>query len=104
MYLNRQVIKILEDMGVHDEWFLTMQSREVERLRRITMNATNAGNYLRAEQLGQHSYLPWFIKKLNTIGLDFRTDKFLRDVLELSVMMKIRLLKYRGTLFEHSQP
>ena len=34
-YLNRQFIKILEDMGVDDSFFLTLQKKEVDRLRMI---------------------------------------------------------------------
>jgi len=33
LYLNRQFIKILEDMKVPDTWFLDLQAKEVERLR-----------------------------------------------------------------------
>jgi len=35
MYLNRQLIKILEDMGVADDFFLDLQAKEVERLRTV---------------------------------------------------------------------
>jgi len=42
MYLNRQVIKILEDLGVDENFFLRLQSQEIERLRKITTTAANA--------------------------------------------------------------
>jgi hypothetical protein len=35
MYLNRPLIKILEDMGVPDDFFLDLQAKEVERLRTV---------------------------------------------------------------------
>jgi hypothetical protein len=98
MYLNRQVIKILEDMGVQDSWFLELQSQEVERLRKITASATNAAKFLKLQLIGEVGHLSWFIKKLCSLGLEFRSDRFLRDVLELSVMMQVRVMKYRARI------
>lgn len=98
MYLNRQVIKILEDMGVDNNWFLELQSQEVERLREITTSATNAAKFLKSQSIGEAGHLSWFIKKLDLIGLEFRSDRFLRDVLETSVMMQVRVMKYRARI------
>ena len=36
MYLNRQLIKILEDLGVKPEAFMNLQNKAVDELRRIT--------------------------------------------------------------------
>src|ERR1700722_1544443 len=85
MYLNRQVIKIMEDMGVQDSWFMDLQSQEVARLRKITATATNAAKFLKSQLIGEVGNLSWFIKRLSLLGLEFRCDRFLRDVLELSV-------------------
>ncbi|KAE8452050.1 hypothetical protein EG329_002215 [Mollisiaceae sp. DMI_Dod_QoI] len=98
MFLNRQVIKILEDMGVPESWFLSLQSQEIERLRKITASAANAAKFLKSQSIGETSYLSWFIKKLFSMGLEFRSDRFLRDVLELSVMMQVRVMKYRARI------
>lgn len=98
MYLNRQVIKILEDMGVKDSWFLNLQSQEVERLRKITSSAASAAKFLKSQSIGEPAHLPWLIKKLASLELEFRSDRFLRDVLELSVMMQVRIMKYRARI------
>ncbi len=98
MYLNRQVIKILEDMGIPDYWFLDLQSKEVQRLRKITATAANAAKFLKSKLVGQHSHLPWFIKKLISMDLEFRSDKFLRDILELCVMIQVRVMKYKARI------
>jgi hypothetical protein len=98
MYLNRQTIKILEDMGVEDGWFLTLQATEVERLQKITESPSNASNFLSSHSIGEDNYLPWLIKKLPSLGLDFREDHFLWDVLQMSVMMELRVLKYRARI------
>jgi len=98
MYLNRQVIKIMEDMGVQDSWFLHLQSQEVERLRQITATASNAARFLKSQSIGEVGHLSWFIKRLSSLELDFRRDRFLRDVLELSVMMQVCVMKYRARI------
>lgn len=98
MYLNLQVIKILEDIGIPDCWFLNLQSQEVRRLRKITVTAANAAKFLRSNLVGQHSHLPWFIKKLFSMDLEFRSDRFLRDVLEMCVMMQVRVMKYKARI------
>ncbi|KAF4624670.1 hypothetical protein G7Y89_g13499 [Cudoniella acicularis] len=95
MYLNRQLIKILEDMGVEHEWFLKLQETEVERLRETTESPSNASDFLRSHSVGESVHLPWLIKKLHSFGLDFREDRFLWDVLQMSVMMELRVLKHR---------
>lgn len=98
MYLNRQVIKILEDMGVKTDWFLDLQSQEVERLRKITSSSGNAAKFLKSQSIGESSYLSWFIRKLALLGLEFRSDRFLRDVLETAVMMQVRVMKYKARI------
>lgn len=95
MYLNRQFIKILEDMGVDESFFLTLQAREVERLRMITASDINASTFLRRQSIGDTIHLPWLINNLATLNLDFRKDGFLRDVLEMAVLVELRLLKHK---------
>lgn len=95
MYLNRQFIKILEDMGVDESFFLNLQAREVERLRMITASPINASSFLRRQSIGDTIHLPWLINKLAMLNLDFRNDGFLRDVLEMAVLVELRLLKHK---------
>lgn len=96
LYLNRQSIKILEDMGVDDQWFLDLQSQEMERLRSATANAWNAAKFLTSHSIGDRVHLPWFIKKLSSMNLDFRADRFLCNVLEMSVLIEVKSLKHRA--------
>ncbi|KAK6579875.1 hypothetical protein PZA11_007583 [Diplocarpon coronariae] len=96
MYLNRQTIKIMEDIGVADEWFLNLQSQEIERLRKATTNASNAAKFLTSHMIGDRVHLPWLIRKLAHMSIEFRTDRFLCDVLEMSVMMEVKSLKHRA--------
>src|SRR5271154_4481293 len=80
LFLNQQCIKILEDMGVNDDFFLHHQAKEVERLRMTASSSINASKFLKAQAVGNLIQLPWFITKLCSLGLSFKADNFLRDV------------------------
>jgi hypothetical protein len=98
LYLNRQFIKILEDMGTEDGFFLNLQAREVERLRMIIESPFNASTFLKRQSVGEVVYLPWLINKLSSMNLDFRRDRFLRNVLEMTFLIEIRLLKHKSRI------
>jgi hypothetical protein len=95
MYLNRQFIKILEDMGVEDQFFLDLQAKEVRRLRAITENTINASTFLERQSVGEPFHLPWLITALANLNLDFRADGFLRDTVELTLLSELRKLKHK---------
>lgn len=95
LYLNRQFIKILEDMGTEDGFFLNLQAKEVERLRMIIESPYNASTFLKRQSVGEVLYLPWLINKLSSMNLNFRRDGFLRNVLEMAFLIEIRLLKHK---------
>lgn len=95
MYLNRQFIKILEDMGVEDSFFLDLQAEEVRYLRMITESPLNASTFLKRQTIGGPILLPAFINQLAALNLDFRKDGFLRDVLEMTLLVELRLLKHK---------
>ena len=98
MILNRQLIKILEDLGVRAEVFLRLQADAVEKLRITTLSAINAANFLQRNFIGKAARLPWLIRKLWAIGHIFTDSDFLRDALELAVLVQLRELKYRSRL------
>lgn len=98
MYLNRQLIKIMEDLGVADEYFLKLQATAVEVLRQSCRSTLNAANFLSAHDIGGIVRLPWFMKRLITLNLSFHNDAFLRDVVELGVLLELRELKYRSRI------
>lgn len=98
MYLNRQMIKILEDLGVPDEAFLQLQADAVERLRMTTLSAINASSFLQRNYIGEAARLPWLIRKLWGLGFSFTEDEFLRNTLELGVLVQLRELKHRSRI------
>ncbi|KAI1129860.1 RdRP-domain-containing protein [Nemania abortiva] len=98
LVLNRQMIKILEDMKVPNSWFFKAQNRELNRLRKITAYTNNTVIFLRrqkvAEQMGFHQ----FIRRLHQLGLDYKKDAFLCSIIETIVLREVRLLKHKSRI------
>lgn len=94
MYLNRPLIKILEDLGVEGTVFLDLQAAAVEKLRMTTTSPVNAANFLQRNLIGKAARLPWLIRKLMDLDILFNDDAFLRNALELVILVQLRELKY----------
>ncbi len=71
LYFNEQMIKILEDMGVDDNFFLALQAEEVQRLRMVTASNKNASVFLKSCSFGGKIKLPWFLDQLFQMHLLF---------------------------------
>jgi hypothetical protein len=98
MVLNRQFIKILEDLNVPLESFMTLQDRAVERLRMMTTNTFNASLLLNETRTSKAARLPGLLEMLSDIGFEYHDDTFLRGVVEMAVITKLREIKYRGRI------
>ncbi|KAH6613232.1 RNA dependent RNA polymerase-domain-containing protein [Chaetomium tenue] len=98
MVLNRQLIKILEDMGAPDRWFLNLQSRELQRLRTISSTVYNTASFLRAQRIGESIQLHKFLRQIEAMGLDYRRDDFLRRAVEAVLLSELRLLKHKARI------
>lgn len=99
MYLNRQLIKILEDLEVPESAFLELQAAEVEKLRNTTKSPVNAANFVRRNKIGEAAKFDWLIRKLLDLNIMFTSDKFLRITVELAVLVQLRELKHRMSIF-----
>jgi len=97
-YLNRQLIKILEDMGTPPSAFLDLQQNAISTLRHITTHPINAARFLETNTIGVAARMPMLIRSLNAIGMNFRDDRFLRDVVELAALIGVRTIKYRARI------
>jgi hypothetical protein len=98
LYLNQQMIKILEDMGVEHRFFMDLQAMEIERLRMTTSNDKNASKFLKTHSVGDKINLPWFIDRLSRLDLSFQDDNFLTEVVEAAVLIELRALKYKARI------
>lgn len=98
LVLNRQMIKILEDMGVSDDWFFKLQNTELARLRGITANIHNTANFLKAQNIGHSIRLHKLFRQCERWGIDCRKEEFLRSVVEAVVLRELRLLKHKARI------
>ena len=100
MILNRQFIKILEDLGVQRNVFMDLQNTAVERLRHLTTTPSpvNSAKWLEELDCPKATRLPSLVEMLSDIGLDYRADGFLSSVVEIVVVTLLRDIKYRGRI------
>ncbi|KXJ96331.1 RNA dependent RNA polymerase-domain-containing protein [Microdochium bolleyi] len=98
LVLNRQMIKILEDMAVPNHWFLREQSIEISRLRKITSDANNTVTFLRRQKIGDQMRFSGFLQKLFELNINYKTDRFLCSVVEAAVLRELRLLKIKARI------
>ncbi|PTB63748.1 RdRP-domain-containing protein [Trichoderma citrinoviride] len=98
LVLNRQTIKILEDMGTNAEWFIDQQNKALDILRNVTATATNTSTFLEYQLVGTTVGLPKLIKYLNKIGVDYRRDNFMKTVVDHTILEELRLLKYKARI------
>ncbi|KAI0885091.1 RdRP-domain-containing protein [Annulohypoxylon maeteangense] len=98
LVLNRQMIKILEDMGVSGEWFLAAQNRELRRLREITAQIQNTVVFLKRQKIAEQINFSKFIRRLSRLEIDYRKDGFLCSAVETVVLREVRLLKHKARI------
>lgn len=97
MFLNRQLIKILEDLKIPAEVFYDLQDAAMGRLRFMTESSINTSLFLR-HSVSRATDVHSLIRYLSEIGLDYHHDPFLYSVVEMAVVNELRGLKYRGRL------
>ncbi|KAM7201330.1 RNA-dependent RNA polymerase 1 [Rhypophila sp. PSN 637] len=98
LVLNRQLVKILEDMGAPEYWFMDLQEKELERLRMITANPYNTANFLKVQSVGDSIRLYNLLRQADKMGIDYRRDGFLLAVVNAVVLRELRLLKHKARI------
>ncbi|KAK1761553.1 RNA dependent RNA polymerase-domain-containing protein [Echria macrotheca] len=94
MFLNRQLIKLMEDLGIDEQWFLDLQEKELDSLRGITATVFNAAAFLQAKSVGEPVNLSRFIKEAERLGADYRQDPFLRNSVGIVILRELKALKH----------
>ncbi|KAL2863858.1 RNA dependent RNA polymerase [Aspergillus lucknowensis] len=98
LVLNRQVIKILEDMGVPDRWFSKLQGLRVDQLRTATATTKNTAKFLRGQDVAECIKLYRFFLLIDHLQLNYKEVPFLRAVVEAMVLRELRLLKHKARI------
>ncbi|KAL4981526.1 RNA dependent RNA polymerase-domain-containing protein [Aspergillus falconensis] len=98
LVLNRQVIKIMEDMGVDGEWFLKLQGLRIEQLRKATATTKNTANFVKCQGVADCIKIYRLFLLLHSLELDYKEIPFLRAVVEAMVLRELRLLKHKARI------
>ena len=96
--LNRQLIKILEDLGVSASAFEHLQENAVRELRSSATSTSSAIDFIRLNLKDSATGLPSLLKALSQIEIDATEDNFLRDILGAMLQIQLRQLKYRSRI------
>lgn len=99
MVLNRPLIKVLEDLGVADETFISLQQDAVRILRESTQSPLFAASFLKRQRIASGpNRFPWMIEALYNLELNFRDDTFLERAFELALLTALRDLKHKARI------
>ncbi|RFU80163.1 RNA-dependent RNA polymerase [Trichoderma arundinaceum] len=98
LFLNRQIIKILEDMGTHPGWFIAQQNKALLTLRNATTTASNTSAFLKSQLVGTNVGFPKLIRFLDRNGIDYRREKFMKSVVDHTILRELRLLKHKARI------
>jgi hypothetical protein len=98
MVLNRQLIKILEDLNVSNDWFFRLQNDELHRLRYVLRSGSSIAKFLRSQNVGESFGLSQLYQFIHEYQWEFREDTFLRSAIETVVLQQLRLLKHKARI------
>ena len=95
-FLNRQIVVILETLGLPRDNFLTLQQTEVNHLERASYEFDEALRLCQQYGLGQASRLPSILKTLKIHGVDgvFQMP-FFRRLNSLAIGHALKQIKYK---------
>ncbi|KAL4779082.1 RNA dependent RNA polymerase-domain-containing protein [Aspergillus varians] len=98
LVLNRQVIKIMEDMGVSEKWFFKLQGLRVDQLRKATATTKNTANFIKNQGVGDCVRLYQLFLLFHRLKLNYKEVPFVRAVVEAMVLRELRLLKHKARI------
>jgi hypothetical protein len=97
LFLNRALIKILEDLGIHSNVFLEMQRQMIESLEKALNQPMLAAKLLSSEHLDL-IHMSDLIRNLCAMELSPYSDPFIQSSVDMLALFKLRDLKYRGRI------
>ncbi|KAK1145215.1 hypothetical protein N8T08_004367 [Aspergillus melleus] len=98
LVLNRQLIKILEDMGGPGTWFMDLQGAALHQIRSVTTSTDKTATFLRDKGIADTIKLHRFFRQCYWMGLDYKKDGFLRSLVEHVVLRELRVLKHKARI------
>ncbi|MBW0519368.1 hypothetical protein O181_059083 [Austropuccinia psidii MF-1] len=101
-FLNRPLIKLLEDLRIPAKVFLHLQTRTVTNIEQSRLSMDQSAKLMTTHGLGVNSGLPQILRRLaglmKTDNPELLQSRFLEDCLDLVVIDCLRDLKYRARI------
>jgi hypothetical protein len=98
MRLNRQHVKILEDLGVDRHVFQRLQDEAVQKLRSGASSSHSAIAFIQSSLANGETQLPWLLHRLADLDIDATEDAFILDILSALLQIELKELKYRARI------
>ncbi|KAI7952326.1 hypothetical protein MJO29_007957 [Puccinia striiformis f. sp. tritici] len=99
-YLNRPLIKLLEDLGIQAEVFLNLQDRILKKVENSRSSPNLAADLIEQYSIGTSSSICSILRKLGVLlgeGISIDSD-FIEECYDLMIIQSLRDLKYRGRI------
>lgn len=98
-FLNRQIIVILETLGVPPGNLMMLQEKEIQRLKIASADFDEASKLFERYALGTAARLPKILSTLKKEGMDLVFDMpFFRKLRELAVLHALKQIKYNARI------
>jgi hypothetical protein len=98
MFLNRGLIKVLEDLGVPHASFLQLANEAIQKLQGSTTSLHKAAKLMEDERVGLDARLPKLLYMMDRIGVSPTKDKSLCSMVEMAAFCRLRSMKYKGRI------
>ncbi|KAL9021691.1 MAG: hypothetical protein Q9185_001055 [Variospora sp. 1 TL-2023] len=98
LVLNRQLIKILEDLNIPNNAFQQLQDAAIDELRNSVSSVENAAALLEKHDVGLATQTTWLVRKIHSLGFALSDDVFFRDLLDAVILIQLQELKYKTRL------
>lgn len=98
LVLNRQVIKIMEDMAVPVDWFLKLQKRCLLDLQAATATTEAAAKFIKRHDIAPALRLHRLLQRCHILHMDYREEPFVSSVVGAVAFSELRLLKHKARI------
>jgi hypothetical protein len=99
-YLNRPLIKLLEDLGIPSEVFLKLQDKIIRKVENSRSSPKLAAHLMQQYSMGSGSGMPSMLYKLSELLGNVKAveSDFIEECYDLMTVQCLRDLKYRGRI------
>jgi hypothetical protein len=75
-----------------------MGDEVIDELHKSVTSTINISNFLETEKIGDVAGFPSLIRRSNDVQIDVLNDRFLRSIVEMGAIVRLRELKYKGRI------